>query len=290
MSYLAYLRSFAIVYQYNSVSKACDTLHLTQPAVSKHIKALEEHLGRPLFVRLPRGLAPTPAAHELARQATPHLAALENLMKSGGDVGDDVAGAVHVGVCSGFSTLFCSSLPILARVGVRLDLRNASPPALVQALVDRSLDLAVTPARIPKKGIDYTLLYEGSLLLVCAPKWHAKCPKSGAPKGVPLIELQGPISSLNSYWRDAYDTDPDPATAIVPDYCASIDAARAAGGLAVIPECLIREALNNGQLIAVQHSRRKPKLSLYLARMTGVDVKERIHFVSKTFKIAATNW
>lgn len=150
----------------------------------------------------------------------------------------------------------CSSLPILARVGVRLDLRNATPPALVQALVDQSLDLAVTPARIPQKGIDYTLLYERSLLLVCAPKGHAKCPKSGAPKGVPLIELQGPISTLNSYWRDAFDTEPEPATAIVPDYFASIEAARAANGLAVAPECLCRDALNNGQLIVVQPSRR----------------------------------
>ena len=81
MSHLLYLRSFLSVYRHNSISRAADALHLTQPAVSRHIKVLEGRLGCKLFERLPRGLAATPAANELERQVGSHLDALEAVVK-----------------------------------------------------------------------------------------------------------------------------------------------------------------------------------------------------------------
>ena len=80
MSYLLYLRSFVSVYRHSSISRAASALSLTQPAVSRHVKLLEGRLGATLFTRLPRGLAPTPAAVELERQAGPHLDALEGML------------------------------------------------------------------------------------------------------------------------------------------------------------------------------------------------------------------
>ncbi|MBP6706143.1 MAG: LysR family transcriptional regulator, partial [Achromobacter sp.] len=87
MSYLLYLRSFVSVYRHSSISRAASTLSLTQPAVSRHVKLLEAHLGATLFTRLPRGLAPTPAAIELERQAGPHLDALEGMLDARGEGG-----------------------------------------------------------------------------------------------------------------------------------------------------------------------------------------------------------
>lgn len=42
-----------------SLTRAAQELHVTQAAVSQHIRNLEERLGKPLFRRLPRGLALT---------------------------------------------------------------------------------------------------------------------------------------------------------------------------------------------------------------------------------------
>jgi Transcriptional regulator len=196
MSHLLYLRSFLSVYRHNSISRAADALHLTQPAVSRHIKVLEGRLGCKLFERLPRGLASTPAAHELERQVGAHLDALEAVVGISGGKSEGLAGIIHVGSTSGFTKLLLAGLAPLSQYGVRLDLRSAPPPALVKALAEQELDLAVTPARIPHRAIDYDLLYEGSLILVCAPRWRERLPKSAAPKGLPLIEIQGPMPCL----------------------------------------------------------------------------------------------
>lgn len=52
-----------------SFSKACRSLHLTQPALSKKIKRLEDELGMTLIIRDRRGLVLTASGRELIRYA-----------------------------------------------------------------------------------------------------------------------------------------------------------------------------------------------------------------------------
>ena len=59
------LRTFAAVAELGSLARACDRLHLSQPAASGHIKALESELGVALFVREPKGLTLTLAGSTL---------------------------------------------------------------------------------------------------------------------------------------------------------------------------------------------------------------------------------
>lgn len=53
------LRAFEAAARRGSVSQAAAELHVTHGAVSRHIRALEDDLGRPLFIREGRGLALT---------------------------------------------------------------------------------------------------------------------------------------------------------------------------------------------------------------------------------------
>lgn len=53
---LTWLRAFEASARTLSFTQAGAELHLTQAAISKHVKALEQHLGQPLFLRRPRGL------------------------------------------------------------------------------------------------------------------------------------------------------------------------------------------------------------------------------------------
>lgn len=59
------LEVFVKVAELGSFSRAAETLFLTQPTVSEHIRALEDELGVRLLDRLGRGAAPTPAGHLL---------------------------------------------------------------------------------------------------------------------------------------------------------------------------------------------------------------------------------
>ncbi|MDB6092078.1 MAG: DNA-binding transcriptional regulator, LysR family [Gammaproteobacteria bacterium] len=289
MSHLLYLRSFLSVYRHNSISRAADALHLTQPAVSRHIKVLEGRLGCRLFERLPRGLASTPAANELERQVGSHLDALETVVGISGSKNEGLAGTVHVGSTSGFTKLLLAGLTSLPQYGIRLDLRSAPPPALLKSLADQELDLAVTAARIPHKAIDYDLLYEGPLLLVCAPRWRERLPKSAAPKGLPLIEIQGPMPVLASFWRAAFGSDPDLPAAIVPDYQAALDAAAVGTGLAVVPECLCTDMLQTGQLLS-QNIRAKSRVSIYIARSKANIAIDRVRISHQLLAEAARSW
>lgn len=59
LPHLTFLRSFEAAARHLSFTSASDELNCTQSAVSNHVRSLEEFIGRPLFVRLPRSLSLT---------------------------------------------------------------------------------------------------------------------------------------------------------------------------------------------------------------------------------------
>lgn len=68
------LTVFTAVYDCRGFTRAGTELHMTQPAVSIQIRALEDELGVPLFSRAGRSLEPTEAGHILYRYAREVLA------------------------------------------------------------------------------------------------------------------------------------------------------------------------------------------------------------------------
>ena len=63
---LGHLRSLEAIVRYGGYHRAAEALHLTQPAVSRHIRRLEEQLGEPLFARDGRGVRLTPFGERAA--------------------------------------------------------------------------------------------------------------------------------------------------------------------------------------------------------------------------------
>ncbi len=71
------LRAFEAAARLQSVSQAAMELHVTHGAVSRHVRTLEEDLGRPLFVREGRGLALTADGVRLRDAASEAFAQLQ---------------------------------------------------------------------------------------------------------------------------------------------------------------------------------------------------------------------
>lgn len=65
-SLLAWLRCFDAAARHGSFTRAAAELCITQGAVSQQVKQLEQWLGRPVFLRTPRTLVPTPEGKWLA--------------------------------------------------------------------------------------------------------------------------------------------------------------------------------------------------------------------------------
>src|SRR5580692_5952284 len=67
---LRLLRSFLVVAHSGKISSAAKQLHLSQPAVTAHLRRLEEIVGKPLISRSARGVKLTSHGHTLRNLAT----------------------------------------------------------------------------------------------------------------------------------------------------------------------------------------------------------------------------
>ncbi|MBA4011337.1 MAG: LysR family transcriptional regulator [Phenylobacterium sp.] len=89
-------QSLHAVLQAGSLSAAAKARGLTQPTLGRHIEALEQKLGAPLFLRSPRGLTPTDLAHQLeSHLAEMHAAAAAALRDASGSA-DQLKGAIRI--------------------------------------------------------------------------------------------------------------------------------------------------------------------------------------------------
>lgn len=91
------LRSFVTVAELGHLTRAAERLHLSQPAVSAQIKALEDELVVVLFERHASGMTLTPAGRQLLPQAEAILAAAQALRGRASELRGEVAGRVRVG-------------------------------------------------------------------------------------------------------------------------------------------------------------------------------------------------
>jgi LysR family glycine cleavage system transcriptional activator len=71
------MRALEAAVRLRCFTKAADELALSQGAVSQHIRALEQRLGHPLFVRTARGVEPSPVSQALALQIRQGLTVLD---------------------------------------------------------------------------------------------------------------------------------------------------------------------------------------------------------------------
>jgi DNA-binding transcriptional LysR family regulator len=94
---IASLKAFCAVAREGSVSRAAQRLHLTQPAVSLQIKALQERSKLQLFTRTPKGLALTRDGAALLPQADKVLAALQDFGQSARSLHSTLRGTLRVG-------------------------------------------------------------------------------------------------------------------------------------------------------------------------------------------------
>src|SRR5688500_9287684 len=109
------LRSFAAVAELGHLTRAAERLHVSQPALSAQIRALEETLGVTLFERGSSGMSLTAAGRRLlpaARDVVAKAAALRGVAQS---MHGDVAGRLSVGTLADPGVLRLGEMLAVAR-------------------------------------------------------------------------------------------------------------------------------------------------------------------------------
>lgn len=126
-----------------SFARAAESLHRSPSAVSMQIKAIEEVLGKPLFVRTTRNVALTDDGRILVDYGRQMLAMREEAWAA--VVRPEIRGRVTIGVPDDFaSSLLPSVLRRFAVAHPRVEIRVIGLPsnALIPLLKDNTLDLA----------------------------------------------------------------------------------------------------------------------------------------------------
>lgn len=91
------LKTFIAVAREGSITRASERLYLSQPAVSAHIKAIEDTLGLTLFARTPRGMTLTPDGERLLARAEQTLQAHRELIEEATRIRGQLSGRLRIG-------------------------------------------------------------------------------------------------------------------------------------------------------------------------------------------------
>jgi LysR family transcriptional regulator, glycine cleavage system transcriptional activator len=165
---LDFLRGFESAARHLSFTRAAAELFITQSAVSRQIKALEDHLGVPLFKRMNRSLELTEDGKTMFRLASEVLQRVtETTSRIMGARGDR---ALTVSTTLSFASLWLvPRLPRWRALHPDLDVRIAANDAMVD--LDRdNIDLAVrfcTPEAAPAGAVR---MDEEVVFPVCSPR------------------------------------------------------------------------------------------------------------------------
>lgn len=294
------LRTFLAVYRSGTFTRAAQELHVTQPAVSMHIRALETQVGKPLFRRAARGVTPTAAGRELAQAVGSHLDALEGALDAHASRGGDGVGdSVHVGGPEEF--LIERVLPELGGLvdgGLRLRMYLGVDVPIINRLLQGDLDLAILTIDARQRGIETLPLCDEQLELVGSPAWHRRIGTlASGPDGaaalaaIPVAAYDEDLPLVRPYWQLVFDTTPRFRAALVANGLrAALRFARQGGGITVLPAHTAAEARSRGELVRLLEPAEPPSSPLYLAWRAGSLRRTSLARVHDRIVRAARTW
>jgi LysR family glycine cleavage system transcriptional activator len=195
---LAALRVFEAAARLRSFTRAADELGVSQAAVSWQVKALETRLGQPLFIRLPREVAPTPTGERLSRAATEAMSILRSAIS---DLVETEEGVLAVTTVQSLGAQWLA--PRLGgfqiahpKIAVRLDASSR-----VIDLAREPVDVALRGGKGQWPGLTAHFLLPAVQTPLCAPDLLAKL---GGFK-TPAELIAAPRIGSDGEWREWFE-------------------------------------------------------------------------------------
>ncbi len=259
------LQAFEVAARYSSFTRAAQELCVTQGAVSKQIKHLEQFVGVQLFLRIRQGLVLTDAGRSYLKQVQAGLSLIEaatmELIAHQGR-----GGRLQLTCMPTFGARWL--IPRLS------EFRRLHPDIQVEFLPHRQgydfsvpeLDAAVRfgEGMWPGSVADYIVGRE--VLPVCSPRlMPGGCEDPAELLRLPLLHHTSALEG----WRDWFEkagcaTRRTLEGARFDQYSLLSQAAAAGFGIALIPRCLIEDELRDAKLIVPLHLPIRARQGYYL--------------------------
>lgn len=249
------LVAFVAVAKTGSITAAAEALGLTQAAVSRQLRELEDFLEQNLANRTPKGIVLTSAGQRL-------IADLPTALDT---ICDAVEAAIHEGKTPSV-TVFCDHSLTTSWLNRRvMEFEGEHPGINVQVLSSNrppeafsgQFDVAVLHGRPETQGQESWLIATDRVFPVCAPSILQRLPAQPSLRDLlnfPLLEF-APTRRDWLHWPDflkahGIDTPPKPKTTF-DSYAIAIEAARLGQGILLGWEIVVAPHLANGALTAI---------------------------------------
>ena len=261
------LRSFIMVARLGHLTRAAEKLCLTQPAVTAHIKAIEQELGITLFDRAPGKITLTRQGELLLTEAEHVLAVFEGFSSKARQIKGEVSGNVHIATVddSDFLRLgellygLRTSLPLL-QFRTRLVLADDVVDGLLDDTFDAGFhigsidhpDLGMLPLRSIAYFVAGPVSYADRLARA---GWRevADLPWVAAPDGSHVARFQRLLFSQHGVRpNEAVECD---------QIAAMLDLIRSGLGVGLLREDIALDAVEKGEIVLWPHGRIEGKLS-----------------------------
>jgi DNA-binding transcriptional LysR family regulator len=158
-----------------SFSKAGQVLFMSQPAISKHIKALEERYKTHLFDRVGHTIQLSKAgkllyarlqeAKKIQNQLEFELSTLDDALKARGQLKLGASTTVALYILPKMLSSFHHKYP-----EVKISLLNRNTDAIVAALVGKDIDVGIVEGKTKSSGIQYFPFMSDEVVAVCSSK------------------------------------------------------------------------------------------------------------------------
>jgi DNA-binding transcriptional LysR family regulator len=171
------LRSFVAVAEFGHLTRAAERLHISQPAVSAHVKALEEELGLELFERRSNGMLLTAAGRHLIGQAQALLDAAQALRNDARAIKGEVGGIARVGTLSDPAFIKVAELMNAAverYPSIEIQLHHEVTGAAFEKVRDGALDASYYYGGLSHPKVTGMTLREITYRIVAPAAWHAR--------------------------------------------------------------------------------------------------------------------
>lgn len=289
---LEWLRTFSSIYECNNITEASKKLNMTQPGVSKHLSALENHIGKKLFERTTRKLEPTEYGKFLYTQVTNPLQELEKVEYYSGQRAKKERYAITIGCTTDFfkkeliNKIYSFDMYIVTTFGTEKD--------LIEALETDKIQLLVGVKKHNVYDHEFKYIKTETLELICSK--DIEIPKNIEKNDKELIkwlEKQTWFSydnnqkDIEKFWETRFNTNPRIIPRyILPSYLDIIETLKNNNGFSIVPKQLCKQKLIK---VPIESSKMTEQKLFYSFKFKNSKLKEINFFMEKMEKTNVNN-
>jgi DNA-binding transcriptional LysR family regulator len=204
-------KSFYYIARHGSISKAAESLYITQPAVSRSIKQLEDEMGCSLFLRTPKGVRLTPEGEILYQYIEQAFNFISTAEKKISDTKNLLSGEVRIGVsdtlCKHYLIPYLKLFNTL-HPGVKVHVVCPTTRGIISLLKNGSIDFGLINMPVSDESLEFKNVMQIQDCFISGEKYRHLSNKMQPVKKIaeqPLLLLEKTSNTrlyIDRYFKD----------------------------------------------------------------------------------------